>query len=182
MTVTYSMVLPRFWAKLVATNDRLYKNRVIGLESMILPLRIHTLPYGINKNFQGTTRQITPSYEAKGGSILRFSVIVIGKWLIFCTRSDIPWHSHPCGATRPANENHTSKLHFLRGAVSRRDRRDDSAGFNQEAAHTEFGMPGFIRAAWLYKVPLSSRPESRRCIFVGMEWRDLASRGTDEPY
>ena len=149
----------------MATNDRLYKNRVIGLESMILPLRIHTLPYGINKNFQGTTRQITPSYEAKGGSILRFSVIVIGKWLIFCTRSDIPWHSHPCGATRPANENHTSKLHFLRGAVSRSDRRDDSAGFNQEAAHTEFGMPGFIRAAWLYKVPLSSRPESRRCIF-----------------
>ena len=35
--------------------------------------------------------------------------------------------------------------------------RDDSTGFNQEAAHEEFGIPGFIRAAWLYKVPLSSR-------------------------
>ncbi len=81
----------------------------------------------------------------------------------------------PTGQPRPANENHTSKLHFLHGAVSRRDRRDDSAGFNQEAAHIVFGMPGVIRAAWLYNVPLSSRPESRRCIFVGMEWRDLAS-------
>jgi hypothetical protein len=26
--------------------------------------------------------------------------------------------------------------------------RDDSAGFYQEAAHEEFGMPGFIRAAY----------------------------------
>ncbi len=54
-------------------------------------------------------------------------------------------------SARPADENLASNSNFCAGLV-----RDDSAGFNQEAAHTVFGMPGFIRAAWLYKVLLSS--------------------------
>ena len=109
--------------------------------------------------------------------------------LVIPQNREIPWHSHPCGATRPANEN------LATNSI-------DCAGLFPVGTG---GMTVRVLIKWRrirYSVcrDLSAPPGCTKCPChpdrnpdgefshrdafgaVGMEWRDLASRGTDEPY